>query len=44
MPTASVFLDNTEYTGSSDGSIQAREVFEIKGRTGRLSWQELTTF
>jgi type IV pilus assembly protein PilY1 len=44
VPTGSVIVGNQQYTASSDGPIDAREVFEIKGLTGRLSWQELTTF
>lgn len=43
VPTASVFLDDTEFTGSSDGEVLAREVIAIGG-TGRLSWQELMSF
>lgn len=44
VPTESVIVSNQQYTANSDGPIDIREVFEIEGLTGRLSWQELTTF
>jgi len=45
IPTASSFIGNKAYTGSSEGTIEVREVFPLNAmETGRISWQELGNF
>jgi hypothetical protein len=44
IPTASTFIKNTQYTGSSEGGgpPETRAVSELEGlETGRMSWQQL---
>jgi len=42
IPTASTFMGNVQYTGSTEAGVQQRAVAEIQGLdTGRLSWQQL---
>ncbi len=42
LPTESNFLGSYQYTASSDGSVEKQTIdIETKGKTGRLSWQEL---